>query len=148
MWSMVAQRLTLITPPDATLDQLWQRVEAAWSPVPQEHTSNVSLNQSICCGSGKISSQVAEIVQGAYGADIVTANYVQFCFRQFRLGIFDVKDAPHTGWSVVENVDKITEMVQVDRHVSSRSIAQELNIDHKTGLSHLRKVGFQKKLDV
>ncbi|GFW32516.1 hypothetical protein TNCV_676741 [Trichonephila clavipes] len=37
MWSMVAQRLALITPPAATPDQLWQRVEAAWSAVPQEH---------------------------------------------------------------------------------------------------------------
>ncbi|GFT28060.1 transposable element Tcb1 transposase [Trichonephila clavipes] len=34
MWSMVAQRLTQITPPAATPDQLWQRVEAAWSAVP------------------------------------------------------------------------------------------------------------------
>ncbi|GFV56767.1 transposable element Tc1 transposase [Trichonephila clavipes] len=37
MWSMVAQRLTQITPPAATPDQVWQRVEAAWSAVPQEH---------------------------------------------------------------------------------------------------------------
>ncbi|GFV85454.1 transposable element Tcb1 transposase [Trichonephila clavipes] len=29
MWSMVAQLLTQITPPAATPDQLWQRVEAA-----------------------------------------------------------------------------------------------------------------------
>ncbi|GFY18575.1 hypothetical protein TNCV_2398001 [Trichonephila clavipes] len=39
------------------------------------------------------------------------------------------------------------EIIQVDRHVSSRSIAQELKIDHKTVLNHLRKVGFKKKLD-
>ncbi|UYV71959.1 hypothetical protein LAZ67_9001355 [Cordylochernes scorpioides] len=31
MWSMVAQRLTQITSPATTPDQLWQRVEAAWS---------------------------------------------------------------------------------------------------------------------
>ncbi|GFT55874.1 transposable element Tcb1 transposase [Trichonephila clavipes] len=37
MWSMVAQRLTQITPPAATPDQFWQRVEAAWFAVPQEH---------------------------------------------------------------------------------------------------------------
>ncbi|GFW84291.1 transposable element Tcb1 transposase [Trichonephila clavipes] len=37
MWSMVAQRLTQITPPAATPFQLCQRVEAAWSSVPQEH---------------------------------------------------------------------------------------------------------------
>ncbi|GFX03079.1 transposable element Tcb1 transposase [Trichonephila clavipes] len=34
LWSMVAQRLTQITPPAATPDQLWQRVEADWSAVP------------------------------------------------------------------------------------------------------------------
>ncbi|GFX18005.1 hypothetical protein TNCV_1576841 [Trichonephila clavipes] len=38
---MVAQRLTQITPPAATLDQLWQRVEAAWSAVPQEHIQSL-----------------------------------------------------------------------------------------------------------
>ncbi|GFW74366.1 transposable element Tcb1 transposase [Trichonephila clavipes] len=36
MWSRVAQRLTQTIPPAATSDQLWQRVEAAWSDVPQE----------------------------------------------------------------------------------------------------------------
>ncbi|GFU50836.1 histone-lysine N-methyltransferase SETMAR [Trichonephila clavipes] len=53
-----------------------------------------------------------------------------------------------TGRPVDENVDKITEIIEVDRHVSSRSIAEELKIDHKTVLNHLRKVGFKKKLDV
>ncbi|GFX30520.1 pro-neuregulin-2, membrane-bound isoform [Trichonephila clavipes] len=62
-------------------------------------------------------SQVAEIANGVYGADIVTANYVQFWSRRFRSGILNVKDAPRTGRPVVENVDKITEVIEVDRHV-------------------------------
>ncbi|GFT98792.1 transposable element Tcb1 transposase [Trichonephila clavipes] len=41
MWSTVAQRLTQITPPAATPDQRWQRVEAAWSAVPQEHMQSL-----------------------------------------------------------------------------------------------------------
>ncbi|GFY12456.1 transposable element Tcb1 transposase [Trichonephila clavipes] len=41
MWSMVAQRLTQITPPATTTDQLWQRVEASWSAVSQEHIQNL-----------------------------------------------------------------------------------------------------------
>ncbi|GFX26759.1 transposable element Tc1 transposase [Trichonephila clavipes] len=41
MWSMVAQRLTQITPPANTPDQLWQRGEAAWSAVPQEHIQSL-----------------------------------------------------------------------------------------------------------
>ncbi|GFY19498.1 transposable element Tcb1 transposase [Trichonephila clavipes] len=40
-WSMVPQRLTQITPPAATPDQLWQHVEAAWSAVPQEHIQSL-----------------------------------------------------------------------------------------------------------
>ncbi|GFV73860.1 histone-lysine N-methyltransferase SETMAR [Trichonephila clavipes] len=89
-------------------------------------------------------SQVVEIANGVYGADTVIANYVQFWFHRFRSGIFYVKDAPRIGRPVVENVDKITEVIEVDRHVSSRSFAQELKIDHKTVLSHLHKVGLKK----
>ncbi|GFX52780.1 histone-lysine N-methyltransferase SETMAR [Trichonephila clavipes] len=63
-------------------------------------------------------------------------------------GIFDIKDAPHTGRPVVENVNKITEIIEVDRYVSSHSIARELKINHKTVLNYLRKVGLKKKLDV
>ncbi|GFT55104.1 histone-lysine N-methyltransferase SETMAR [Trichonephila clavipes] len=91
---------------------------------------------------GENVSQAAEIVNGVYGADIATANYVQFWFCRFLSGIFDLKDTLRTGRPVVENVDKITEIIQVDRHVSSRSIAQELKIDHKTVLNHLNKVGY------
>ncbi|GFW09530.1 histone-lysine N-methyltransferase SETMAR [Trichonephila clavipes] len=97
---------------------------------------------------GENASQVAEIANGVYGANTVTANYVQFRFLLFRSGIFDVKDATRTGRPVVENVDKITEIIDADLHVSSRSIVQGLKIDHKTVLSHLRKVEFKKKLHV
>ncbi|GFV85245.1 histone-lysine N-methyltransferase SETMAR [Trichonephila clavipes] len=93
-------------------------------------------------------SQVAEIANGVYGADSVTINHVQSWFRRFRSGIFNVKDAPRSGRPVVENVGKITEIIEVDRHVSSRSIPQKLKIDHKTVLNHLHKVGFKKKLHV
>ncbi|GFW33309.1 hypothetical protein TNCV_2859861 [Trichonephila clavipes] len=51
----------------------------------------------------------------------------------------------------VENVDKTTERIEIDRHVSSRSITQELKINHSrkdNHLSHSRKVGFKKNLDV
>ncbi|GFT06999.1 transposable element Tcb1 transposase [Trichonephila clavipes] len=41
MWSVVVQRLTQITPPASTPDQLWQSVEAAWSDVPQEHIQSL-----------------------------------------------------------------------------------------------------------
>ncbi|GFV08310.1 histone-lysine N-methyltransferase SETMAR [Trichonephila clavipes] len=46
---------------------------------------------------GENASQVAEIANDVYGADTVTANYVQFWFRQFRSGISGFKDAPRKG---------------------------------------------------
>ncbi|GFW20792.1 transposable element Tcb1 transposase [Trichonephila clavipes] len=41
MWSMVAQRLTQITPPAAIHDQLWQSMEAVWSDVPEEQIQSL-----------------------------------------------------------------------------------------------------------
>ncbi|GFW94355.1 histone-lysine N-methyltransferase SETMAR [Trichonephila clavipes] len=82
---------------------------------------------------GENVSRAAEIVNGVYGANTVTTNHVQFWFHRFRSGIFDVKNASRIGRPVVENVAKITEIIEVDRHVSCRSIVQELKIDHKKG---------------
>ncbi|GFW60369.1 histone-lysine N-methyltransferase SETMAR, partial [Trichonephila clavipes] len=108
----------------------------------------ISLFLQFFFDNGENASQVAEIANGVYGPNTVTANYVQFWFHRFRSDIFDVKDAPRASRPVDENVDKITEIIEVDRYVISRSIAQELKIDHKTVLSHLRKVGFKTKLHV
>ncbi|GFV17434.1 histone-lysine N-methyltransferase SETMAR [Trichonephila clavipes] len=68
--------------------------------------------------------------------------------KRLPAGIFDAKYAPRTHRPIVKNVDKITEIIEPDRHVSSRSIAQELKINHKTVLNYLRRVGFKKKPDV
>ncbi|GFV86175.1 histone-lysine N-methyltransferase SETMAR [Trichonephila clavipes] len=76
--------------------------------------SLASKEASVCLVSEN-ASQVAEIRNSAHCADTVTANCVQFWFRRFRSGIFDVKDAPRTGKPVVENIDKITEIINVDR---------------------------------
>ncbi|GFW33454.1 histone-lysine N-methyltransferase SETMAR [Trichonephila clavipes] len=76
---------------------------------------------------GENSSQVIEIMNGVCNA--VTANYVEFWFRRFRSGIFDVKDAPRTGRTIVEKVDKITEIIEVDQHVGCHCTAQKLAED-------------------
>ncbi|GFY27000.1 histone-lysine N-methyltransferase SETMAR [Trichonephila clavipes] len=74
---------------------------------------------------GENASHVAEIENGVYGANNVTDNYVQFWFRRFCSGIFDVKDAPQTGRPFVENVDKITKVIEVDRLMPNSTTAIE-----------------------
>lgn len=49
---------------------------------------------------------------------------------------------------VVENIDKITEVIEVDHHVSSCIIVQEVKINHKTVWNYLRKIVFKNKLDI
>ncbi|GFU33902.1 hypothetical protein TNCV_615201 [Trichonephila clavipes] len=63
----------------------------------------------------KNASQAAEIVNGVYGVDTVTTYYGQFWFDRFHSGISDVKDAPRTGRLVIVNVDKITEIIEVEQ---------------------------------
>ncbi|GFT25163.1 transposable element Tcb1 transposase [Trichonephila clavipes] len=48
MWSMVAQRLTQISPSAATPDQLWQRVEAVCSAVPQKQIQSLFESMPRC----------------------------------------------------------------------------------------------------
>ncbi|GFW05850.1 transposable element Tcb1 transposase [Trichonephila clavipes] len=45
MWSMVAQLLTQITPPAASPDQPWQRMEASFGLLYPKNSSKVSLHQ-------------------------------------------------------------------------------------------------------
>ncbi|GFX39074.1 transposable element Tcb1 transposase [Trichonephila clavipes] len=52
MWSVVAHRLTQITPPAATPDELWKSVEAAWSVVPQEHIQSLFESIPMCVAVG------------------------------------------------------------------------------------------------
>ncbi|GFV02490.1 hypothetical protein TNCV_1024181 [Trichonephila clavipes] len=49
---------------------------------------------------------------------------------------------------VIENVDKTTEIIEVERHVSSLSIEQELKIEHRVVSNHLPKAVDSKKLDM
>ncbi|GFU56094.1 transposable element Tcb2 transposase [Trichonephila clavipes] len=132
--------------------QLKQMLVEEWTLLQQEMLHQLVLSTrrryeatiAFFFDKGENTSQVTEVSNGIYRANSVTVNYVQSLFRRFRSGIFDVKDAPRTCRPDVENADKITEIIEVDRFVSSRSIIQGLKIDHKTVLSYLRKVELKK----
>lgn len=67
---------------------------------------------------------------------------------QFETGNFDVKDAARSVRPVTDKVKVIFEKVEQDPHISSYDIAEELGIDRKTVLTHLKKSGYTKKLDI
>ncbi|XP_014484313.1 PREDICTED: histone-lysine N-methyltransferase SETMAR-like, partial [Dinoponera quadriceps] len=83
-----------------------------------------------------------------YGPNTVSNATAKLWFQRFRSGYMDVEDEARSGRPIVENVDKIMEIVESDRHVSTYSIAQGLKISQKTVWNHLHKASFKKKLDV
>ena len=83
-----------------------------------------------------------------YGEGTLCESVVRKWFARFRSGNFDVKDAPRSGRPCTEKVDEILAKVKEDRHISTRSIAEDLGIDQKTVCSHLNKAGYTKKLDI
>ena len=56
-----------------------------------------------------------------------------------------MKDARRSGRPITDKMDAIFEKVEQDRHVSSYDVAEELGIDHKTVLAHLKKNWVHKK---
>ena len=85
----------------------------------------------------KKASKATKKICDVYGADTLSVRVAQQWFERFRSGVVKVNDAPRSGRPAVVNVDKIMENIGIDRHVSSRSIAQKLNINHQTVLNHL-----------
>lgn len=49
-----------------------------------------------------------------YGLVIATVNYAQFCICRFWSDIFYSKDTPQAGMPDVDDVDKITEIIELD----------------------------------
>lgn len=83
-----------------------------------------------------------------YASNTVSNATAKRQFQRFRFGNMEVEDESRSGKPIVENVDKITEIVESDWHVSIYSIAQELKIGQKTVWNHLYKADLKKKLDV
>ena len=79
-----------------------------------------------------------------YEHDAVSVCMAQSWFKRFQFWNFDVKDAPCSGRPMIAKVDDIIEKIEQDRHIGSRDIVKELNIDHKTVLNHLNKAGYKK----
>jgi len=77
-----------------------------------------------------------------YRADTLSIRVAQQWFNRFCSGVVMVEDELRSNRTIVVDVDKIMEIIQVDRHVSNYSIA--LKIDLKIVWNHLQKIGYKK----
>ena len=66
--------------------------------------------------------QAAKKMCGVYGPNTVSNAIAKPWFQQFLFGNMDVEDETRPGRPIVENVDKIMEIVESERHASTYSI--------------------------
>ena len=112
--------------------------------IPEGHFRHILL---FYFQKGKNAAQTHRKLRDVYGDECLSERQCQNWFARFRSGNFDVKDESRSGRPIVDKDDEILKKIEIDRHISSRDIATEINIDPKTVLNHLHKTGYQKKFD-
>jgi [histone H3]-lysine36 N-dimethyltransferase SETMAR len=83
-----------------------------------------------------------------YGEDVLTKRQCQNRFAKFRSGKFDVEDAPRSGRAVEADEDTIKVLIDENRRIITREIAERLNLSNSTVHDHLKRLGLISKLDV
>ncbi|XP_015437444.1 PREDICTED: histone-lysine N-methyltransferase SETMAR-like [Dufourea novaeangliae] len=83
-----------------------------------------------------------------YGVDCITDRTCQNWFKKFRSGDFSLKDDQRSGRPTEVDDDQIKAIIEEDRHITVREIAERLNVSHTTIENHLKCLGVAKKLDI
>ena len=74
-----------------------------------------------------------------YGEYVLTERQCQNWFAKFRSSNFDVEDAPHSGRSEADE-DTIKALIDANRRITTREIAETLNLSNSTVHDHLKRV--------
>ncbi|EZA54179.1 Histone-lysine N-methyltransferase SETMAR, partial [Ooceraea biroi] len=77
-----------------------------------------------------------------YGEDALKLRQCQNWFTKFRSGDFNVKDAPRSGRPIEIDDDKIKALIDSNRRLTTREIAENLNVSKSSVENHLKRLGY------
>ncbi|KIH66536.1 hypothetical protein ANCDUO_03138 [Ancylostoma duodenale] len=69
-------------------------------------------------------------------------NYVTIMVKTALLNASVTADAPHTVRTTTTDDDKIKALIETNRHVTIREIAEKLNISNSSVYLHLQQLGY------
>ena len=69
-------------------------------------------------------------------------------FAKFRSSNFNLEDTPRPGRPLQADVDKIKSLVDANRRITAREIAQRLNLSKATVHKHMKRLGVIPKFDM
>ena len=93
-------------------------------------------------------AETARKICTVYGPDALKERLVQKWFTRFRAGNFDLKDAERSGRPSTVDDDIIKSVMDSDRHLTLREIAEITNVSHQIVAGHLKKIGYVQKADI
>ena len=80
-----------------------------------------------------------------YGDEALKERQCQNWFDKFRSGDFSLKDEKRSGRLVEVDDDLIKAIIDLDRHSTTRKIAEKLHVSHTCIENHLKQLGYVQK---
>ncbi|EZA57113.1 Histone-lysine N-methyltransferase SETMAR [Ooceraea biroi] len=90
---------------------------------------------------GKNAVQAHKKLRDVYGEDALKLRQCQNWFTKFRSRDFNVKDAPRSGRPIEIDDDKIKALIDSNRRLTTREIAENLNISKSSVENHSKRLG-------
>jgi [histone H3]-lysine36 N-dimethyltransferase SETMAR len=97
---------------------------------------------------GENAAQARKKLSDVYGEDALTKRQCQNWFAKFQSGNFDIEDAPCSGRLVEADEDTIKVLIDENRRITTREIAERLNLSNSTVHDHFKRLGLISKLDI
>ncbi|OAD55670.1 Histone-lysine N-methyltransferase SETMAR [Eufriesea mexicana] len=101
---------------------------------------------------GKNAVQAKKKLSDIYSDDVLTERQCQNWFAKFRFGNFDVEDAPRSGRPVeadcISSIDTIKALIDANQRITTREIAERLNLSNSTVHDLLKRLGLISNLDI
>ncbi|EZA52546.1 Histone-lysine N-methyltransferase SETMAR [Ooceraea biroi] len=88
---------------------------------------------------GKNAVQARKKLSDVYGEDALKLRQYQNWFTKFRSRDFNVKDAPRSGRPIEIDGDEIKALIDSNRRLTTREIAENLNISKSSVENHLKR---------
>lgn len=100
-----------------------------------------------CFRKGQSAKDARQTICDVYGPRAVTTTTCYSWYKRFITGNFNLEDAPRSGRPCTAHEKQILALIDSDSHLTTREIAEKLDVDFSTVAKRLKGIGMVKKAD-
>lgn len=94
---------------------------------------------------GLNATQAHKEICDVYGNEALKKRQCQNWYAKFRRGNFSLNDEPRSGRPLDLYDDQIREIMELDRHITTRQLAEKLNVSHACIEKRIKQMEYVKK---